>query len=264
MLLLVCSILLMWLTSETRFVEPKVVGNTVVSVAQRGVSGVGDLFKRFFTSIRELGRLRKRYAELEDEVLRYRRDEREFIQIRQENAQFRELLEFSETIEYRHIAAEVIASDPSSYYNAIVINRGSVHGIRPDMPVVAFEDGYQGLVGKVAAVGPLSSQVLPLFDSRCFVASRLQNTRYTGLVRGTGDRFAFLVMTYVPKSSRNLISVGDLVATSGLSSIYPKDIYVGRIRNISAKAWEASLTLELEPIVDFSRVEYVYVMEAEE
>ena len=263
LLLLLVSFILMWLTAETKIVQPKQIGSAVVSVVQRGVAGTGDLFRRFFSSIRELGRLKRRYTELENELLEFRRDERAFIQLKEENTRLRDLLLFSDAIDYEHIAAEIIASDPSSYYASIVINRGKIHGVRTDMPVVAFQDGFQGLVGKIVSVGPLSAHVLPLYDSRCFVASRLQNARYTGLVRGTGDRFSNLTMVYVPKSARGTIAVGDLVATSGLSKIYPKDIYIGRIREITAKTWEASLILELEPLVDFSRVEYVYILDLE-
>ena len=84
------------------------------------------------------------------------------------------------------------------------------------------------------------------------------------MVQGGGDSLSYLTMTSIPKSARERIDVGDLVVSSGLSSVYPKDIYLGRVRRIGAKAWEASLVLDLEPIVDFSRLEYVFVLKAAE
>lgn len=260
-LLTLVSMLLMGLTSESHIIQPKQIGIAIVTVVQRAVSETGNFIKRFFSSISELSQLRSRYEELQTELVQYRRDAREIIQLRQENAQLRELLDLSDLLAYDHIAAQVIGNDPSSFFNALVINRGKAHGMRVDMPVVAFQDGFQGLVGKIASVGPISSEVLPVFDANCFVPARLQNTRYIGLMQGSGNRFSYLTMMYVPKSAQDVISIGDLVATSGLSSIYPKDIYIGRIREITAKPWEASLTLELEPIIDFSRVEYVYVLD---
>ena len=253
--------LLMILTAETRVVNPKRAVNTIVSLVQRGFAETGRFARRFFSSIGELRQLRSRYSQLQEELISYRRDERELIQLRRENEDLRALLEISGSTEYRHRAAEVIGNDPSSFFNAIIIDKGSLHGIGIDMPVVAYQDGFRGLVGRVIAVGPISAQVLPVFDANCYVTARLQNQRYTGLVQGGGDRFSPLTMSYVPKSARDTISLGDLIASSGQSSIYPKDVYVGRVRGISAKSWEASLTLELAPIIDFSRLEYVFVLE---
>ena len=260
LLLVIICVTTMALTTEADVVAPKRIGGAVVSLVQRGVVGVGDFFRRFFASIGELSQLRSRYAELQEELIGFRRDERELIRLRQENAQLRELVDLSGSIELEHTAAEVIGSDPSSFFNSLVIDKGRVHGIQVDMPVVAYHDGFQGLVGKVVSVGPVSSQVLPIFDASCYVPARLQNSRYTGLVQGGGDRFELLSMTYVPKSAVDQVAVGDLVTTSGLSTIYPKNVYIGRVRGVNAKSWEASLTLDVEPIVDFSSLEYVFVL----
>jgi rod shape-determining protein MreC len=102
--------------------------------------------------------------------------------------------------------------------------------------------------------------VQPILDPNCYVAARLQNTRYEGLVSGAGAGQNLVTMSYVPKRARDEIKYGDLVITSGMSSIYPKGIYVGRIRGIGAKEWETSLDLTIEPIVDFSTLEYVFVI----
>jgi rod shape-determining protein MreC len=255
------SMMLMSLTSEASVLHPKQISGAVVSILQRAVSQVGGFARNFFASIGELSHLRTRYEELQNELLQYRRDARELIQLRRENTQLRELLAFSAAIPYDHVAARVIGNDPSQYFNSLVIDRGLAHGMEIDMPVVAYQDGFQGLVGKIASVSPLSSLVLPVYDANCFVPARLQGSRFTGLIQGSGNRFSFLSMTYVPKSARDHVTIGDLVATSGLSTIYPSDIYVGRVRSITAKSWEASLTLELEPVVDFSRIEYVFVID---
>ena len=260
--LIALSFLLMALTSETQVVSPKRAVHTIVSLFQRGFAETGGFARRFFTSIGELRQLRSRYSQLQEELITYRRDERELIQLRRENEDLRELLEISGSTEYRQRAAEVIGNDPSSFFNAIVVDKGSIHGIGIDMPVVAYQDGFRGLVGRVISVGPITAQILPVFDANCYVTARLQNQRFTGLVQGSGDRFLPLTMSYVPKSARDTISLGDLISSSGQSSIYPKDVYVGRVRGISAKSWEASLTLELSPIIDFSRLEYVFILEA--
>ncbi|TFG59436.1 MAG: rod shape-determining protein MreC, partial [Spirochaetales bacterium] len=173
------------------------------------------------------------------------------------------LLGFSQKLEIGHVPAEIIAKDPGNFFNTITVNKGSSHGIKPDMPVIALQDGFEGLVGKVAGVGLMTSEIIPIYDRNCFVAARLMNTRYEGLTSGQGNYSDFIKMRYVKKNARTEIQYGDLVITSGMNSIYPRGIYLGRIRNIAAKDYETSLELEVEPILDFSKLEYVFILQVE-
>ncbi|HET6449790.1 MAG TPA: rod shape-determining protein MreC, partial [Spirochaetia bacterium] len=56
---------------------------------------------------------------------------------------------------------------------------------------------------------------------------------------------------------------GDLVVSSGLGGVYPKGINIGRIREIAAPAYETSLVLQVQPIIDFDRLEYLFMIEPE-
>ena len=176
---------------------------------------------------------------------------------------FRSQLGFSERIGYKHISAEIIGKDPGNFFDTITINRGRKDGVEYNMPVIAFQDGYQGLIGKVVHVGFQAAEILPIYDRSCYVAARLQSSRYEGLVSGDG-RGETVKMQYIKKYARNEIKSGDLVITSGMESIYPKGIYIGRVREIGGKEYDTSLILEIEPIIDFSRLEYVFVLGVEE
>lgn len=258
--LILASIILLGISTRSVTVNPKQVGFSVFSLLQRGVSEVGGFFSRVVNSLGELRRLRDSYEQLQDTLHDYRINERELVELRRENARLQEMLGFSESLSYEHVVAEAIGRDSGNLFTTIIINKGSAHGIVRNQPVVTYQGGFQGLVGRVVEVAAVSALVLPVYDVTCYVPGRLQKTRYTGLSRGGGDFLSLLRMTSVPKSAREQINVGDLVVTSGLSSIYPKDIYIGRVRRIGAKEWEASLELDIEPIVDFSRLEYVFVL----
>ena len=117
-------------------------------------------------------------------------------------------------------------------------------------------DGYQSLVGKVVEVGALSSVVKPITDSTLYVPAVLQKFRYRGLVNG-------LVMDFVSREASSRIGCGDLVVTSGFNGSYPENIYIGKVKSISGKEYETSLRLEIEPFVDFFRLEYVFVLAGE-
>ncbi len=257
---LIVSLVLIGITTDAVAINPKKAGSAVFSVFQRGAAGVGRFLGRMVNSVGELRRLQGNYKALQDQLHSYRLNERGLAQLRTENERLREQLDFSETIRGSYISAEVVGKDAGDFLTGLLINKGRVHGVEKNMPVVALSGGLEGLVGRVFQVGPVSSIVLPLFDVTCYVPGRLQSSRYTGLINGQGNPLGTLLMTSVPKSARGSLWVGDLIVSSGLSSIYPKDIYIGRIREIGAAPWETSLQIVLETSVDFSRLEYVFVL----
>lgn len=258
--LLVLSVLLLAFSGGNVSFRPKAIGLAIFSVFENASTQTGSFFSRTVTSISELKKLQTKYNALRDQLSRYETVERDIVELRQENRMLRQQLGFSESVAYGHIPAEVIGKDPGNLFSSIVIDKGSRAGVRKDMPVVAFQNGFQGLVGKILVVSPNSSIVQPIVDPNCYVAARLQTTRYEGLVSGTGSASDQVIMNYVQKRARDEIKYGDLVITSGMSSIYPKGIYVGRVRSIVAKEWETSLELTLQPVVDFARLEYVFVL----
>ena len=129
------------------------------------------------------------------------------------------------------------------------------------MPVVSFQGSGAALVGKIVQVGRSSSIILPVYDYQAFVSARLQSTRYEGLINGQGGVDVPLVMKYIKKRARDEISVGDIVVTSGESYQYPKNVPVGMISRIRGLDYETSLELDIEPIIDFSRLEDVFVLD---
>jgi len=233
---------------------------SVVSVLQQVVGGVGDAMVNTVRSVSELGRLRQEYEALLDELERYQTLEGDIEQLRSENRRLRDVLQFSQNVSFRNLPAEIIGREPGNMFASFTINRGSRDGVTTDTAVIAVQDGNQGLVGRVAQVSGGSSVVAPLFDASTYVAARLLDSRYEGLVGGGGPGTSELTMRYVDPQARNQTAYGDMVVTSGMSSIYPKGIRVGTVVGIQAFAWESSLTLTLDPVVDFGRLEYVFLL----
>ena len=78
---------------------------------------------------------------------------------------------------------------------------------------------------------------------------------------GEGGRLA---LGYVSKSARAQIQIGDLVITSGMRSIYPEGLRIGIVETVRGEAYETSLRIEVIPAVDFSSLEYVFVIGEDE
>jgi len=261
--LVIVSIALLLFSGGNFIFHLKNTGLSLFSGVRGGIYEFSSAVSRTVLSVKELANLRKEYAELLKQLERYEELERSSAEIYQENNRLREQLGFAQSLRYKRIPAQISGRDPFNLFSAVVINKGSFAGVKRDMTVVAWQNGTQALVGKVIQIGAFESLVMPVFDNNAYVASRLSVTRYDGLVEGQGNQDTPLLMRQVPKRARDEINKGDIVVSSGIGGIYPADINIGRVNNIFSPEYETTLEIEIIPMIDFSRLEYVFLIEKE-
>lgn len=258
--LLLISFITLFFSSRSVLDDFKDMGLTMYSGLRGGIYELSAAASRTVLSVRELAALRREYSELTERIARYEQLERSSAEIRQENYRLREQLGFSQTMRYHHIPAELIGRDPNNLFSSFVINKGKQAGVGSGMPVIAYQDGMQGLVGKVVFAGAFESLVMPLYDSSCFVSSRLAESRYEGIVGGQGAEGIPLLMRFIRKRARDEISIGEMVVSSGMGGVYPPGINIGRVSRVIYEENELSMELEMDPSIDFSRLEYLFVI----
>lgn len=240
--------------------QPERVGRGVLAGGQRVLSSIGRTVSGTLRSVTELRRLREDYEGLLEELEQYQRMEGNIAALAAENARLREQLGFVARTEEPLLAARVIAKESGRLFSSFTINRGSRHGVAVNQAVIAFIGGREGLVGRVSEVSGGTSVVLPVYAAGSYVAARLERSRYDGLLQGTGQESDPLVLRYVRRSARNEIRYDDLITTSGLNSLYPPDLPVGRVTRVTAPSYETSLRISVNPVVEFGRLEYVFVL----
>jgi rod shape-determining protein MreC len=260
-LLMVVSFSLLFVSTRSLMLNVRDAGLSVFSGVRGGVYNLSSLVSQTILSVQELSKLRAEHAELLDRVANYERLERNASEINRENMRLREQLDFSQRTSYHHIPARLIGRDPDNLFSALVINKGRYSGVERDMAVIAWQGGSQALVGKVIQAGAFESLVMPLYDSSLLVAARFSISRYEGIAGGQGNPNLPLRMRFIPKRARDEISRGDMVISSGMGGIFPMDINIGRVSSVFYHESEISMEVELEPLIDFSRLEYVFVIE---
>jgi rod shape-determining protein MreC len=242
----------------------KQIGFSIFSSLDKGVHFVTDGIANTFNAVVELRNLKKDYNDLVLKLENYEEMQRSNADIRKENARLKEQLDFAVSLDEKNIPAQIIARDLDNAFTYLTINRGSVNGIRKNMPVIAFQNGNQGLVGKVVQVGTFTSQIMPIYNINNIVSARIQNSRDLGLVNGLGSQEQPLLMQYIRKSVVDELSYGDIVVTSGENDNYMRDIAIGTISKITTLDYNSSLNIELIPIIDFARLENVVVVNQKE
>lgn len=171
-----------------------------------------------------------------------------------ENERLSALLGFKTNNAYRLnlLPAKVIARQVSFWFSVLEVNRGSLSGVRLNLPVVAKE----GLVGRVVEVGRYSSKVLLISDVNSEVSAVDQRSRAIGLVEGySPDKF---VMKYVPAGGD--VKVGDKIVSSSVSGVFPPGIPVGEVTYASRKEHNLFYHIEIKPAVNFSALEEVFLV----
>ena len=262
--LVVLSGVMLAFSSGSFVINSRSIGFSVVSTVSKGINRVGGGVKDFVGSVSALSKLRKDYNELVIKLENFEQMRRSNTEIRKENERLKELLDFSTSLEEKNYPARIIARDTDNLYAYLTIDKGSAHGIKKNMPVIAYQDGNTGVVGKIIQVGKYASIVLPIYNMNCNLSSRIQNTRDLGLVSGNGSDGSPLSMKYIRKRVLNELHYGDIVVTSGENNNYMRDIPIGTISKITVLDYNSSLDIELVPIIDFSRLENVVVVNLHE
>ena len=237
------------------------IGFNIFSTVENGISVVTGSVKNAFNAVRELAELRKQYEILSEKLKDYEYMQRANSEIRKENARLKEQLDFAQSLAVKNFPANIISRGADNLYSTIVINRGSRNGVKKNMPVIAIQNGSIGIVGKVITVGYTTAQVMPVFDYNSAISARIQNTRDIGLVTGNGSDSLPLKMGYIKKRVIDELHFGEVIVTSGENENYPADIPIGTISNIQVLDYDTSLAIELSPIIDFSRLETVLVID---
>jgi rod shape-determining protein MreC len=188
----------------------------------------------------ETATLKRRLEQLQEQALETQRLER--------------LLVMRQAPQTEFLTARVVGKDATNWFKTILLDRGSLDGVRRNQPVLAPD----GLIGKVVEVTPGAARVQLLTDPMNAVGGLIQRTRVTGIV--TGNLGAGARVRYLPLMSD--VVVGDEVVTSGMGGVFPKGILIGRIAAVERRSGALFQEATLQPSVDLSRVEEVLVLTA--
>ncbi|MBQ1924734.1 MAG: rod shape-determining protein MreC [Proteobacteria bacterium] len=177
--------------------------------------------------------------------------------ILQQNARLTKLVGFKQQRPiYQLEPARVIAADMSPFFRVLRLRlETETDSIEPEMPVVSSE----GVVGRIERVDGRYCDVMLTVDSRSKIDIMTQLNRSRGILSGTGEEDKYQAkIAYLLR--RDEVEEGELVVTSGRAGTFPKELPVGRITSVDSKSFGLYQEVTVEPIVDFSRLEEVYII----
>lgn len=224
---------------------------------QKAANSVVSFAVDTWEAICSLARVHRENYELREELVRLELRLAQLEGLKAENNRLREVAGFQTETDLQLLPAEVIGRSPSPWMETLIIDKGEKDGLVKNMPVISKE----GVVGRLLRVGPNSSEVILLTDSRDgnSMSGVIERTRDLVYIYGysTGRKGYCLVK---PSDFDVDIRVGDRILTSGASLHFPRNLVVGVVQEVRGHDDVFSREALMKPAVNFSRLEYVFVV----
>lgn len=216
-----------------------------------GLKNTVDYFLNFSEVKEENNTLTEENIQLKNQLLEYEK-------LKEENNRLREVLNFKNSKNnYDYLGAEIIGYSGESFLKGYIIDKGENDGLKKNMVVIS----NLGLVGQITSVGSNWAIVQSLINENIAVSVMVNSTRETtGILKGykTHNNENLTKITNLSIDSK--IKEGDVILTSGLGKIYPKEIRIGEVISVETDEIKVMKTAIVKPYVDFSKLEELFVV----
>lgn len=231
---------------------------TVVSPLQKIIYKVNDKAKSTVDFFLNFSKVKEENEALKAENIELKNKLIEYNRMKEENTSLREVLKYAESkSNYDYVGVDIIGYSGGNISDGYVIDKGTKDGVAKDMVVITAE----GLVGKVTRAESNYSIVQSVINENIAVSVMVESTRETtGILRGIGDgkNKNLIQISNLPVNSE--IKVGDVILTSGLGMVYPKEIRVGEVLSVETDNVRVMKNAIVKPYVDFNKLEELFIV----
>jgi rod shape-determining protein MreC len=160
------------------------------------------------------------------------------------------------TRKFYYYPAKVVGNTFTLQKNYIIIERGSLQGVKKDMAAISPEGS---IVGVVVEVNDNYSKIMSLLHRNSKVSAMLKRDKIAGSIEWDGADPSVLILKNISKSAAP--KIGDSVLTSPYSSNFPSQLMVGKVTSILKDPSSNYLTLNAKSTTNFFNLEYIYLVE---
>lgn len=212
-------------------------------------TGAADTWE-FLSSIGDMNRENERLTE---ENVRLTAENAELAYLRTENDTLRKSIGLDVRKRFDLLAAQVVAAGGEGGRGSVIIDRGSMQGVRVGMTVIV---GEGVLVGMVDETYPASARVALVTNSGTVFGGVTVENGSAGIVRG--DRGLGISFGMVLQSDP--LSQGDRVMTSGTGGTVPSGLFVGTVSSVRDSGDRLFREASILPPVDLGKLRFLYLI----
>lgn len=156
--------------------------------------------------------------------------------------------------QYTYMPARVVNSTINRRNNYLTLDKGSRHGIKPDMGVISSD----GVVGIVKDVSEHYCTVMSLLHKNSRVSARFKKSNYFGSVVWNGEDSREAELLEVAKHVK--FKKGDTLVTTVFSTVFPEGVPVGTVSGYELKNDANFFEIDLKLATDYARLTHVYIV----
>ena len=224
-----------------------------VSPLQYTVNFPNSLFHKTLMAFTSQESLLKENQTLKTQIILLKLHQQRFFDLENENRQLRALLHASEELHINVKVAEVLFVAADARSDEWVLDKGSQDGVYTGQAVL---DAH-GVLGQVIMVGPKTSRVMLITDSRSSIPVESLTTGLRSVLQGEGVDHSLALM-FIPKTEKVLS--GDILVSSGAGYRFPKGYPVGKISAVVAHASDQFLSISVVPIAKLDHERFVLLL----
>jgi rod shape-determining protein MreC len=159
---------------------------------------------------------------------------------------------------YKLSTANIIKNSYAATDNVLLLNRGKNDSIKQDFGVITTK----GIVGIVDKLSSNYATVISILNTTTKISAQLKKTNHFGTLEWNGKSPSIIQLVDVEKIAP--VVEGDTIVTSGRSSIFPKGIPVGVIKDFKLDAAENYYEINVTLFNDMTNIEHVHIIENNE
>ena len=229
----------------------------VVFPIQKKIYEIGDYIKRTKEAIVSYQEILEENQVLKNEQIKYDILLSYNEKILEENKRLQEILKIKEEKNLNLRVTKVNFRNPSNLYTRFYINLGKKDGVKRNMIVLSGET----LIGKVGRVYENYS-IVDMITSENFNVSALTESQMLGIVKGSDEEDGTLY--FEANTFQNNIEIGEKIYTSGISEIYPKGLYIGKVSEIDEDNGELFRSIKVKNDIDILNMMEVLILMPED
>ncbi|MBQ9418151.1 MAG: rod shape-determining protein MreC [Bacteroidales bacterium] len=155
---------------------------------------------------------------------------------------------------YTYQEARVIKNSWTQQNNYLMINKGSRHGVEPDMAIIS----PSGIVGVVVAVSSNFSTVMPVLHSDSRNSVKVKRTGVSGSLVWDGKNYQYAQIEDI--TTAYAINEGDTIVASGQANDFPEGVLAGYVVSAEADQGSGFYRVTIRLATDFNKLDHVYVV----
>ena len=232
---------------------------TVTTPFQKLSASISFNVDEFFATFTDAKSIKEENERQKEEIRKLNEKLVEHDKIKHQNDVYKDFLEIKERSADLEIEpASVMGRDASERFYSFTIDKGTLDGIAPRDSVMT-KDGFVGIIFEV---GLTYAKVSTILDPANNIGVYDTRTRDTALVTGTVElaEKGLCKMYLLPRESG--VAVGDLIVTSGISGMYPKEQIIGKVLEVKSESHGNSLYAIIEPSSDIKSIKDVLVVKS--